>query len=205
MSATNTNKNQFSLRSILDKEKMNRTNFLYWQRNLQIVLMQELKEYVPDEEMHDAPNEEVTQAALNRWHAANRDVKWFMFATMSSDLQKTFFVKETTFKIIKEQARTERFDTHREILKSKLKKGEPISPNVLKIIGLFENMERLDARCSNEMEIDIIHHSLHKDYDQLKMNNIMHNMEKTLIELHGMLKQAEKMLKDEGKYNMLMV
>ncbi|XP_021746053.1 uncharacterized protein LOC110711925 [Chenopodium quinoa] len=33
----------------------------------------------------------------------------------------------------------------------------------------------------------------------------MHNMEKTLTELHGMLKQAEQTLKDEGKHDMLMV
>ncbi|XP_021756156.1 uncharacterized protein LOC110721326 [Chenopodium quinoa] len=33
----------------------------------------------------------------------------------------------------------------------------------------------------------------------------MHGMEKTLTELHRMLKQAEQTLKDEGKHDMLMV
>ena len=42
---------------------------------LHIVLMQEQTEYVLDEEMPEAPNEEVTQAALNRWQVADRDVK----------------------------------------------------------------------------------------------------------------------------------
>ena len=37
------------------------------------------------------------------------------------------------------------------------------------------------------------------------MNYNMHSMEKTLTELHGMLKQAEQTLKDEGKHDMLMV
>ena len=212
MSASNSNNNQFSLRSILDKEKLSGPNFLDWQRNLRNVLMQEQKEYVLDEEMPDAPNEEVTQAALNRWQSANRDVKCIMLATMSPDLQKTFFEKETAFEIIselqnmfQEQARTERFETHRQILESKLKKGEPVSPHVLKMIGLFENMERLDAGYSTEMAIDIILHSLHKGYDQFKMNYNIHSMEKTFTELHGMLKQAEQTHKDEGKHDMLMI
>ena len=55
-------------------------------KDLHIVLMQEQKEYALDEEMPDAPNEEVTQAILNRWQSANRDVKCIMLATMSPDL-----------------------------------------------------------------------------------------------------------------------
>ncbi|XP_021746042.1 uncharacterized protein LOC110711914 [Chenopodium quinoa] len=106
--------------------------------------------------------------------------------------------------MFQEQVRTERFETHRQILESKLKKGEPVSPHVLKMIGLFENMERLDTGYSNEMEIGIILHSLHKDYDQFKMTYNMRSMEKTLTKLHNMLKQAEKTLKDEGKHDMLM-
>ena len=74
MSASNSNNNQFSLRSILDKEKLSGPKFLDWQRNLRILLMQEQKEYVLDKEMPDVPYEEVTQAILNRWQSANRDV-----------------------------------------------------------------------------------------------------------------------------------
>ena len=91
--------------------------------------------------MPETPNEEVTQAALNRWQIANRDVKCIMLAIMSPDLQKTFLEKETTFEIIfelqnmlQEQARTKRFETHMQILENKLKKREPVSPHVLKMI-----------------------------------------------------------------------
>ena len=35
-----------SLRSILEKDKLNGTNFLDWYRNLRIVLKQERKEYI---------------------------------------------------------------------------------------------------------------------------------------------------------------
>ncbi|XP_021763986.1 uncharacterized protein LOC110728650 [Chenopodium quinoa] len=143
-------------------------------------------------------NEEVTQVALNRWIAANRDVKCIMLATISPKLQKTFLERDTTFEIIselqnmfQEQARTERFENHKQILESKLEKGEPVNPHMLKMIGLFEFMERLDAGYSTEMAIDIVLHSLHRGYDHFKMNYNMHVMEKTLTELHEMLKQAE--------------
>ena len=75
------NNNTFNLRSILDKEKMNGNNFLDWQRNLQIVLMHEEKEYVLEEELLEEARPEVTQAALNRWIQANKDVKCVMLAS----------------------------------------------------------------------------------------------------------------------------
>ena len=60
---------------ILEKEKLNGKNFLDWQRNLQIVLMQEEKEYVLDEAMPEAPGDGITQAALNRWIDANKETR----------------------------------------------------------------------------------------------------------------------------------
>ena len=41
--------NIISLRSLLEKEKLNGTNFLDWFRNLRIVLKQERKEFVIEE------------------------------------------------------------------------------------------------------------------------------------------------------------
>lgn len=204
------NNNSFNIRSILEKEKLNGKNFLDWQRNLQIVLMQEEKEYVLDEAMPEAAGDGVTQAALNRWIDANKDVKCLMLATMSADLQKTF-INSDAFTIISELknmfqdlARVERFETHRQILETKLKKGEPVSPHVLKMIGLIENMSRLDQQFSQEMAIDTILHSLHSGYDQFKLNYSMNSLDKTLTELHGMLKTAEKTLKSD-KQDVLMV
>ena len=42
------NSNNFSVRSVLEKDKLTGTNFLDWQRNLRIVLRQERKLYVID-------------------------------------------------------------------------------------------------------------------------------------------------------------
>ena len=52
--ASNTTSNM-SLRSILEKDKLNRTNFLDWYRNLRIVLQQERKKYILDQPVPDEP------------------------------------------------------------------------------------------------------------------------------------------------------
>ncbi|XP_056697493.1 uncharacterized protein [Spinacia oleracea] len=98
------------------------------------------------------------------WREANWDVKCWMFASMNPELQKRF-INSDAYQIIlelknmfQEQARNERFETQRLILETKIKKGEPVSEHVLKIIGLFENMRALDSDVFNEMVIDIILH-----------------------------------------------
>ncbi|XP_056685256.1 uncharacterized protein [Spinacia oleracea] len=54
------------------------------------------------------------------------------------------------------------------------------------------------------MVVDTILHSLHSRYDQFKLNYSMNSLDKTLNELHGMLKAAEKTLKSD-KQDVLMV
>ena len=49
------NTSTFTLRSFLEKEKLNGTNFLDWSRNLRIVLKHERKMYVLDNEIPKEP------------------------------------------------------------------------------------------------------------------------------------------------------
>ena len=56
------NTQSFSLRSVLEKDKLNGTNYADWIRNLRIVLMEEKKEDIldillPEEPADDAPAE----------------------------------------------------------------------------------------------------------------------------------------------------
>ena len=53
--SSNTTSN-LSLRSILDKDKLNGDNFLDWYRNLRIILKQERKEYILDQPIPDEPD-----------------------------------------------------------------------------------------------------------------------------------------------------
>ncbi|KAK9033336.1 hypothetical protein V6N11_018369 [Hibiscus sabdariffa] len=58
--------NTISLRSLLEKEKLNGINFLDWFRNLRIVLKQERKEYVIEEAVPNDPE-------ATRGHGSIRD------------------------------------------------------------------------------------------------------------------------------------
>ena len=115
------NTSTFTLRSVLEKEKLNVTNFLDWSRNLRIVLKQDRKMYVLDNEI---PNEPLANNAprAERDAFSNHlndfvDVTCLMLATMNSELQKQFeemeeFDMMVHFKgMFQEQARQERFTT----------------------------------------------------------------------------------------------
>ena len=51
-----------SLRSILEKDKLNGTNFLDWYSNLRIVLKQERKEHVLDQPVPNEPTANAPRA-----------------------------------------------------------------------------------------------------------------------------------------------
>ena len=86
--ATN-NKPTLSLRSVLEKDKLNGTNFLDWHRNLRIVLMQERKLYVLYEPIPKEPASNAPRAQSNTYIKHQNDsvnVKCLMLATMESEL-----------------------------------------------------------------------------------------------------------------------
>src|SRR6266498_2448548 len=83
----------FTLRSVLEKEKLNGTNFIDWIQNLRIVLKQERKDYVlensiPPEPAANSPREE--RDAYKKHSDDAVDVTCLMLATMNSELQKQF-------------------------------------------------------------------------------------------------------------------
>ena len=58
--------------------------------------------------------------------------------------------------------------------------------------GYLEHLDKLGLKIEQELAVDIILQSLPEAYDSFIMNFNMHNMEKTISELHGMLKTAKK-------------
>ena len=103
--------------------------------------------------------------------------------------------------MFQEQARIERFATIKALLSCKMVAGSSISPHVLKMKGYLDHLEKLGLPISQELAI--ILQTLLYAYDDFVMNYNMHNMEKTLSELHGMLKIAEQNIKTTS--NVLMV
>ena len=57
--------------------------------------------------------------------------------------------------------------------------------------GYLDHLEKLGLLISQDLATDIILQILPDAYDGFVMNYNMHNMEKTISELHRMLKTAE--------------
>ena len=121
----NTN-NTFSVRSVLEKEKLTGTNFLDWARNLRIVLRQERKIHVIENPPPVAPTAGAPTAlrtAYQRHMDDATDVACLMLATMSAELQKqhehmdAYVMFEHLGTMFQEQARQEKYNTSKDTLR----------------------------------------------------------------------------------------
>ena len=87
------NTQSFSLRSVLEKDKLNGTNYADWIRNLRIVLRAEKKEDVldtplPEEPAEDAPAEKKT--AYRKTCDNNLEISCLMLTCMEPGIQMQF-------------------------------------------------------------------------------------------------------------------
>jgi hypothetical protein len=73
--------------------------------------------------------------------------------------------------------------------------GSPISPHVIKMMGYLETLDKLGCELKGDLATGVILQSLLVSYELFIMNFHMKDMEKTIDELHGMLKIAEDSIK----------
>ncbi|KAJ1296046.1 hypothetical protein BS78_01G269300 [Paspalum vaginatum] len=181
----------FNLRSILDKEKLSRTNFTNWYRNLRIVLKQEKKEYVLEQSYPEEPEDGASAADRRAYEEHcndSLDVGCLVFATMSSELQKqyedsdAYNMIEGLCGMFENQARVERYHTSKVLFGCKLTGGSPVSPHVIKMIGHIEALDRFGFKL---------------------IQNLRRILNKTLTELHRMLKTAEDSIKKTSTHVMM--
>ncbi len=88
---TSSNTNSLSLWSILEKDKLSRTNFLDWYRNLRIVLKHEWKLEVLETPFPEEPVTNASKAirdAYSKYSDNSMDVACLILATMTPELQK---------------------------------------------------------------------------------------------------------------------
>ena len=72
-----------------------------------------------------------------------------------------------------------------------------VSDHVLKMKGYIEHLDRLGFPLSQELATDLILNSLPDSYDQFVMNYNMNEMDKSISELHTMLKTIEQNIKSK--------
>ncbi|KAJ9547039.1 hypothetical protein OSB04_019582 [Centaurea solstitialis] len=200
MASTVTSTNNLSLRSILEKDKLTGPNFLDWERNLMIVLRHERKLYVLEEPLGEAPPANAPAAARNahkKYSDDLLDVACLMLATMSTDLQAGL-INTNAYDMIRQlrdmfqtQARTERYDATKAFNECKMIKGTSVSDHVMKMKRHLDHLERLGHPVPLQLATDTILNSLSDDYKPFVVNYNMNNMEKSIAELHSLLKTAE--------------
>ena len=209
MANNNNNNYTMSLRSVLEKDKLTGTNFLDWFRNLRIVLKQERKLYVLDEPLPEEPVDNAPGAEKNAYekhHNDSIDVACLMLATMSFELQKDLEIMEAYDMIfnLKEmfqyQARPERYESTKALLSCKMAEGASVIAHVLKMKGYIEHLDRLGFPLSQELATDLILNSLPDSFGQFVMNYNMNEMDKSISELHTMLKIDEQNIKSKSDH-----
>ena len=77
--------------------------------------------------------------------------------------------------------------------------GANVSQHALKMKGYIDHLERLGFLVSTELATDLILNSLPSSYDLFLLKYNMNNLEKSISELHGMLKTVEKSLGSKPK------
>ncbi|KAK8600677.1 hypothetical protein V6N12_050530 [Hibiscus sabdariffa] len=192
--------NSISLRSLLEKEKLNGINFLDWFRNLRIVLKQERKEYVIEEPVPDEPAANAPRADKDKFkkHMDDMvDVGCLMLATMNSELQKqhenmvAYEMIQNLKEIYEGQARQERYETFKALFQCKMTEGTPVGAHVIKMMGYIQTLEKLGFSLKDELATDLILQSLQDSFKPFVLNFNMNEINKTLPQLLGMLRTAE--------------
>jgi hypothetical protein len=85
----------------------------------------------------------------------------------------------------------------------KLVEGSPVCPHVIKMMGYIETLTRLGCEIKDDLATNMNLQSLPTSYESFIMNFHMNGMEKTMVELHGMLKTAKDSIKKNPNHVMM--
>ena len=83
----------FALKSILEKDKLNGTNFTTWYRNLRIVLKHDKKEHVLEDPLPEEPTDNASTTTKNAYQKLvdeSTKISCLMLACMEPNLQQHF-------------------------------------------------------------------------------------------------------------------
>ena len=109
----------FALKSILEKDKLNGTNFTTWYRNLRIVLKHDKKEHVLEDPLPEEAADNASTTTKNAYQKLvdeSNEINCLMLSCMEPDLQQHFkyvgaFDMIESFKsMFQVHARIERFN-----------------------------------------------------------------------------------------------
>ncbi|GJV30881.1 zinc finger, CCHC-type containing protein [Tanacetum coccineum] len=139
-------------------------------------------------------------AAHTTWIKASKEIAGLMLMTMDPKIQKNLehlgaYDMLTELKtLFSQQVEKELLQTVREFHVCKQEEGQSVSSYVLKMKSYIDTLERFGHPMSLNLAVSLILVSLSKQYDSFVQNYNIHDMGKTVNELHAMLKLHEQML-----------
>ncbi|GKD68473.1 hypothetical protein Tco_1322563, partial [Tanacetum coccineum] len=157
--------NNSVFRSFFEKQKLTGPNFIDWYRKLHLVLSTEDKKNYLEHPIPEALVAPPGQQVPAAAHAAWVKAKGSCCAHIVS-----------------------KFHTRKQ------EEGQSVSSHALKMKGYIDNLERLSQPVGQNLLVSLILVSLNKDFDSFVQNYNMHDMGKTVNELHAMLKLHEETL-----------
>nr|GFA00028.1 zinc finger, CCHC-type [Tanacetum cinerariifolium] len=107
--------------------------------------------------------------------------------------------------MFEKQARVEKFDLIQTFHACKQDKGKQIGAYVLKMKDYVEQLEHLSYVLPQDLSVSLILNGLTTDFTGFVRNYNMHNMGKTIGELHAMLIEYEKGLLKKAKTSQVMM
>ncbi|GKC03578.1 hypothetical protein Tco_0995188, partial [Tanacetum coccineum] len=156
------------------KEKLSGSNFNDWFRSPKLVLRVKKKLSVIEQPIPLAHAADSEAQVLAEWNA--------VYDAHNEELKSMF----------EKQAEVERFDLIQTFHACKQEEGKSVSSYVLKMKGYVEQLERLGYVLPQDLSVGLIMNGLTSDFAGFVRNYNMHNIGKTIGELHALLIEYEK-------------
>ncbi|GJR63272.1 retrotransposon protein, putative, ty1-copia subclass [Tanacetum coccineum] len=208
------NINHSAFRSIFEKEKLSSNNFNDWFARLKLVLRVEKKLYVIEQPLPPALEPVAEPDIVAQWTAlydAHTEIACLMLGSMTPELHRQFefhypydMIQEIR-SMFEKQAGVEKFDLIQSFHDCKQEEGKPVADYVLKMKGYVEKLERLGYVLPQDITVGLILNGLTKDFVGFVRNYNMHNMGKTVGEIHAMLIEYEKGLPKKAETPQVMM
>ena len=185
-----------NLRSILNANKLTRTNFMDWLRNLRIVLGAEKIAYVLDALLLESPSVDASvedQITYQKHLDDSMISACIMLASMSPELQKqhedmtAYDIVAHLKELFHEQARSKRFEVSKMIFRSKMQEETSPVRYALKMNWYIVRMEHMGFGMDNELSIDLILSGLPDSFAQFVLHYRMNDKESSIPKLINLL------------------
>ncbi|GJW54612.1 retrovirus-related pol polyprotein from transposon TNT 1-94 [Tanacetum coccineum] len=163
--------------------------------------------FVIEQLIPPAPAADSEANVLAEWNAiydAYNEVACLMLGSITPELYRQFKnyspydMLQELKSMFKKQAGVERFDLIQSFHACKQEEGKPVAEYVLKIKGYLDQLEHVGYVLPQDLSVGLILNGLTSDFAGFVRNYNMHNMGKTIGELHAMLIEYEK---GKGKAN----